>query len=277
MQSQVARFPVLLLLPIVTLLCVSSAAQRPFTPKDDVGLRLFEYGGRGAPGGVIKYSPDGQYFAVVTERGRLDLNAPEDTIWLFNIADIQRFVQSPGQGHPPSAVPLAQFASDKDGPLIENLRWLSDSSGVAFTAAKKSPRCKFHQLFVANVRTGRITALTPEDQDIGSFDIRTDSRFVYEVNAPGLITAPKEDEKPAAVLTGKDLWSVMFPDFERRLTPFDAAGLWAVIDGKRRQVLDAKSYQAPASGLVSLSMSPDGHSVVAILQADHPPAETWRR
>src|SRR5256885_585315 len=62
-------------------------APRPFTPKDDVGLALFEYAGRAVRGGVIKYSPDGRYLAVVTERGRLDLNAPEDTIWVFRLED----------------------------------------------------------------------------------------------------------------------------------------------------------------------------------------------
>src|ERR1700687_5215134 len=75
------------------------ADPRPFTAADDVGMALFEYAGMGTPGGVIKYSPDGRYFAVVTERGRLDLNAPEDTIWVFRIEDVQRFVQHPEEGN----------------------------------------------------------------------------------------------------------------------------------------------------------------------------------
>jgi hypothetical protein len=74
---------------------------------------------------VIKYSPDGRSLAVVTERGRLDLNAPEDTIWVFRIADEQRFVQHPDTGNAPIALPLAQMATDKDGPLIEQVRWLT--------------------------------------------------------------------------------------------------------------------------------------------------------
>src|SRR6266853_6190026 len=106
---------------------------RRFTAADDVGLALFEYAGKGAPGGgVIKYSPDGRYFAVVTERGRIDLNAPEDTIWLFRIEDVQRFVQHPEEDNVPIALPMATMTTDKDGPLIEGVRWLSDSSGIAF-------------------------------------------------------------------------------------------------------------------------------------------------
>src|SRR6266699_1918701 len=274
-RQLVTRSTGFFLLSVATLLC-SSGFARSFTPKDDVGIALFEYAGRGAPGGVIKYSPDGRYFAVVTERGRLDLNAPEDTIWVFRVEEVQRFVQHPEAGKAPTALPLAQLATDKDGPLIEHVRWLADSSGVAFVAVKKSSRCKFHQLFIADVVTHALKTLTPEDQDVGDFDIRSDTSYVYEVNAPELLVAPKEDEQPARVLTGQSLWSTIFPNVEHHLTPFDATGLWAVIDGRPRRVLDAKSYEVPRGG-ASLSLSPDGRSVVAILKAEHPPEATWAR
>jgi hypothetical protein len=42
-------------------------------------------------------------------------------------------------------------------------------------------------------------------------------------------------------------------------------------------VLDAKSYEAPGGGRASLSLSPDGRSVVAILKAEHPPETSWAR
>jgi dipeptidyl aminopeptidase/acylaminoacyl peptidase len=273
------RSAVFFLLSSATLPGFSAAgthsAPRPFSAADDVGLALFEYAGHRAPGGVIKYSPDGRSLAVVTERGRLDLNAPEDTIWVFRIEDVKRFVQHPETGTP-AALPLAQMATDKDGPLIERVRWLTDSSGVAFTAIRKSRQCKFHQLFIADIKTRTVKTLTPEDEDVGEFDIRSDARYVYEVNAPQLLAAPKEDEQPARALTGQSLWTTVFPTTEHHLTPFDAAGLWAVIDGKRQQVLDAKSYEAPRGG-TSLSLSPDGRSVVAILKAEHPPEKTWAR
>src|SRR5260370_5651472 len=136
MKSLLAtKLTALCLLCVVILCCPSAFGQRPFTAKDDVGLALFEYAGMGAPGGVIKYSPDGQYFAVVTERGRLDLNTPEDTIWVFRIDDVQRFVQHPDNGHPPTPLSLAQMTNDKDGPLIDHRRWRADSSCIAVTSA----------------------------------------------------------------------------------------------------------------------------------------------
>src|SRR5712692_8943132 len=116
MKSQLVRRFSSLFLPIATLLSSSAFPQRPFTAEDEVGLALFDYAGRGTPGSVIKYSPDGQYFAVVTERGRLDLNTPEDTIWMFRVDDVEHFVQHHEQLDPPTALPLAQIAIDKDGP-----------------------------------------------------------------------------------------------------------------------------------------------------------------
>jgi dipeptidyl aminopeptidase/acylaminoacyl peptidase len=256
--------------------CSSSFGQRPFMPKDDVGLALFSFAGRGPRGGLIKYSPNTRYFAVVTERGRLDLNAPEDTIWMFPTEEVERFVQRPEQGTPPTPLPLVQMESDKDGPLVENVRWLADSSGIAFTALKKSSCCKFHQLFVADARTHMVKALTPENQDVGEFDIRSDTRYVYDVSAPELLTPRKEEEQQTVALTGKTIWSIVFPNDKQHLSPFDAAGLWAVVDGDPRHVLGGKSYEPPR-GHSSLSLSPDGRSVVAILKAERPPEAVWAR
>jgi dipeptidyl aminopeptidase/acylaminoacyl peptidase len=255
---------------------ISAPAKRSFTPADDVGLTLFEYAGRSIAGGVIKFSPDTKYFAVVTERGRLDVNAPEDTIWMFRTEDVETFVRQQDQGAPPPPVPLVQMTSDKDGPVIENVRWLDDSSGIAFTALKKSARCRFHQLFFVDVKARSIKGLTPEDQDVGEFDVHSDTQYVYEVSPPVLLVPPKDDTQPAVVLTGKSLSTILFPDSERPLTPFDATGLWAVIDGVRRHVLDAKSYEVPRLGH-SLSLSPDGRSVVAILKVEHAPEAVWAR
>src|SRR5258708_34656127 len=75
---------------------------RPFTAEDDIGLSVFPY----AEGEIIKYAPDGQHFVVVTERGRLDLNAPEDTIWLFRTDEVRKFMEDPKKSSAPAPIPL---------------------------------------------------------------------------------------------------------------------------------------------------------------------------
>ncbi len=276
MKSQrTSRFVTLSLFLLAFLWSCCTLGQRLFTAKDDVGLTLFEYAGIGAPGGVIKYSPDTKYFAVVTEQGRLDLNAPQDTIWVFRIEDVERLLRHSEHVDSLTPTPLVQVSNSKDGPLIENVRWLPDSSGIAFTTLKKSSCCTFQQLFLADIRTRSVKALTPENQDVGEFDIRSDRSYVYEVKAPVEI-APSEETQSSVALTGKDLWTILFPKVEHRLTPFEAAGLWAVVDGQRRQVLDVKAYDAPSYG-TSLSLSPDGRSVVAITKTENAPKSMWAR
>lgn len=250
-----------------------------FTPEDDVGLALFEYAGRGAPGGIVKFSPDGRYFVVLTERGRLDLNAPEDTLWLFRTRDVQDFLRRRNGGPAPAPLPLAQSSSDRNGPLIEDVKWLPDSTGVAFTTLKKDSRCKYHQLALADVKTHTIRALTPEEQDVTGFDIRSNRSYVYTVKAPQLLIPGPPGQHPAVASTGENFWAVAFPDAipddHALMTPFAADGLWAVVDGVRRQVLRAESYETSENGM-PLALSPDGHWLVTVLKTEHPP-ESWSK
>ena len=266
---------------VIVVLAASSAgvpnpalAQRPFTAADDIGLVQFlDAGHRGTPIGV---SPDARFFAVVTERGLLDENVPEDTIWIFRSDEVRRFVQHPAEVAPPLPVPLVKMASEKNGPIIEQVRWLDDSSGVAFLAVKKSQTYQFHQLMVADITTGLVKALTPDDQNVDEFDI-SGGNYVYQVSAPKLrksaLDELNENEQPATALTGKSLFSIILR--ERYLTPFDQAGLWVVTGGKRIQVRDAKSHH-PFTGGIGLSISPDGRFVVMISTEDNPP-EAWAK
>lgn len=65
--------------------------KRLFTPTGDIGLTLIsDY-----EVGPVNFSPDNRWFAVVTERGRLDINKPEDTIWMFNIEETRGYLQHP--------------------------------------------------------------------------------------------------------------------------------------------------------------------------------------
>jgi dipeptidyl aminopeptidase/acylaminoacyl peptidase len=253
--------------------------KRPFTPKDDVGLAQFQYAGRAVVGGVIKFSPNMGYFAVVTERGRLDVNAPEDTIWVFRTDEVEHYIQHPERGGPPAPLPLAQFATDRNGPPIDHVTWLPDSSGIAFTVLKSSSRTKFNQLFVADITSHSIKPLTAEDQDVTEFDVRSLRNYVYEAKSPVLLSQPKQRIEQPVVQTGKSIFFILFPEaYEStmaRLAPFDA-GLWAVVDSQRRRVLDANFYKASTVGL-NLSLAPDGRSAVATLKVSNAPVGLWAR
>lgn len=267
---------------------VSSAfchtAKRPFTPADDVGLAQFNWyqGSESDPARDIKYSPDHRYFVVVTEKGRLDLNAPEDTIWIFRVEDVKKLIQKANQNAESLAVPLyISAAVEKKGPSIEHLRWLDDSTSIVFTELKRSQQYRFHQLFLMNISTRKVEALTPEDQDVRQFDVRTKVNYTYIVQAPALLNSPRPEANQPTVLTGIALRQILFADAAGSLlTPFTQAGLWAVLDGNARHVLDAKSInQHDFDNFLkseSLSLSPDGHQAVVILGVEHVPG-AWAK
>ena len=244
--------------------------------RDDIDLVRFQLYGPAVGAvpsgdGVIKYSPNGRYFAVVTEKDLLDLNVPEETIWLFRTEEVQKYVHHPDMGTAPLPIPLVRMSTDKMGLIIRTVKWLADSTGIAFTTVKKSVRCQFNQLYLADIRTGHVQALTEDDQNVDDFDFRNRDSYVYSVSAPKLLKAPEEDFVP---LTGR-IDKFLFPEhplFMRDLAPFDDAGLWEVMDGHRSRIMDAKAYGS-GSGL---SLSPDGTLAVAIMNAEHPPAD-WVR
>src|SRR5258708_28202175 len=93
-------------------------SKRPFTPADDVGLMRFNWylGSEVDPGRDIKFSPDHRYFVIATQRGRLDLNAPEDTVWLFRTQDVEDFMQHPRQTAALLPFPLVTSALAKTSP-----------------------------------------------------------------------------------------------------------------------------------------------------------------
>ena len=77
--------PSLLLAVALCLFCFCDAApaplaKRPFTVAEEIGLSLFIPDmGRANP----RFSPDGEYFAVYSQRGRLDLNRPEYSLRFY--------------------------------------------------------------------------------------------------------------------------------------------------------------------------------------------------
>ena len=86
--------------------CHAQQGKKPFTIADDVGLTAF--GNRTAQQ-AIRFSPEGSYLAVLTVRGRLDLNCVEDSLSFYRSTDIERFLNHEPNRH-------AQFKSENPTP-----------------------------------------------------------------------------------------------------------------------------------------------------------------
>ncbi len=128
------------------------AAGRRFTLQDDIEMaQIIEPKNDGnAP---LKYSPDGRYVAVVTERSTFESNAPQDTILVFEVERIQQYLRA-GRSERLEPIRLASMSGYKDGPHHQQ-------SAVARRFQRHRLRCAYPEWLATTIR-GR-SAVAPRD------------------------------------------------------------------------------------------------------------------
>jgi len=249
---------------------VSRAQQtkQSFTVADEIGLTLF-YDMEGG----VQFSPDGKYFAVHAQRGRLDLNRSEDTLRFYRSQDAENFLKHSDNSQPPYPIWVVNH-SGKEGPSIAKWRWLGDSSGVAFLRSAAGGN---QQLVVADPRNKRIEPLTSATEMVGTFDIRDRSHYAYTIvdedQRERLQEKTKaERQSPAIVGTGRPFSELVLPDdpLTIRLSS-PRSNLWAVVGAKHFEV---KHDSAPIVPNGSLALSPDGNFLVTRLRVSEVPS-SW--
>jgi dipeptidyl aminopeptidase/acylaminoacyl peptidase len=252
------------------LLHAQGEVKKPFTVADDIGLTLFVGPRGGEP--QLSFSPDGTYFAVWSERGRLDLNRIEDSLRIYRSEEIQRFLEN-RQAPEPSPVWVVRRSTSKEGTIINEWRWLADSSGIAFMERSADGEL---QLALANLRQRKIEILTSVPEGVGVFDVLDRNHYVYSAAEPEESTRLQEKSKsgpdaPAIVGTGLELDRLLFPDDSRFIKSSHRKCLWAAIEGKYFAVRNNGALIFPEG---ELALSPDGHTVVTTVLAPAVPA-SW--
>jgi len=241
------------------------AAKRRFTVADDIGLVQFVHPWTDAADPYV-FSPDRRYFTVLTERGLLDRNRPESSLRVFLSEDVRQFLLHPEIQQEPSPIWVVSKSTHKDGPIISDIRWLADSTGIAFLAKTPSGN---HQLFLANIKRRTLEPLTPADQDVKTFDIHNRNYGIYSAQ----YHVHKESRTRAVVGTGQSFYSMIFPE---SVTELDSAHLWTIVNGKRFQVQDkatGKPINLHCGGRGILALSPDNRSVITALPVSDVPLE----
>jgi hypothetical protein len=251
-----------------------SSATRPFTVTDDIELTHFGIPNTINPDALI-FSPDNQYFVVLTERGRLDLNRPESRLRVYKTESVHQFLLHPEMI---AVAPIWEIsrATFKHGPIITNIRWLADSTGFAFLSETSTGR---EQLVMADLRKHYLRMLTPETVDVTAFDIQSASNFVYTARSLESEGDASADANGASIVaTGRSLYSLIFPEqvIPSEALEHDRSKLWAVFNGKRFEVIQPTSYEAVTifdRGQRALSLSPDGRSALTARAIESVPAE----
>jgi len=245
--------------------CEAQLGKKPFTVTDEIGLTLFGDSGGGRP--ELHFSPDGNYFAVWTERGLLDLDRVEDSIGFYRSADIDNFLKNTAESQPPSPVWVVT-RSDKEGSIIRNWSWLAESSGVVFLEQMAGGG---QRLVLADVRKKTTEPLTSEIEMVKAFDVRDRNHYVYTVADPAPLQKMRDERRePMIVGTGRDLSELLFPGdaLTLRMTA-TRSYLWAVVAGKRFQVKHDRTPLVLFGG--GFVLSPDGASLVTTLPVSDVP------
>jgi dipeptidyl aminopeptidase/acylaminoacyl peptidase len=264
----IALGPTLLL--VLTWSPSSFSQSRTFTVRDSIEMQTFidpyPFNPTSLQSEQVKYSPGNRFFALVTQRGLLQSNELESTLWVFEVDAVRQFHVSPGTIERPKPRAIARMAAMADDSSITQLRWVSDAK-LAFLGRDKSLK---RRLFTADVSTGALKRLSPLGQDVTQFDF-TERTVVYTV----ALTADKPPEANEIVLTGHSIVSALgweSPDhFPQLGTP---ATLWVIRDKKASPVKDVTTGKPIQLTTDILSLSPSGRFVATTQHAVRIP-EAW--
>jgi dipeptidyl aminopeptidase/acylaminoacyl peptidase len=254
-------------------LSAAQQAKKPLTAA--LETELWSFNPERFDGSSVHFSPDRKYFVVYCERGRLDINRPEDSFRFYLAADIENFLKQPGQSRQPAPIWVLNLSEVKEGPNIEavSYRWLDDSTGVAFLQ-------KFNEssqrLVIADLKSRRLLPLTSQNEDVQFFDIRNRNHYVYTAAStePEQERAKADNQSIIVSATGRTIGELMIPDDPavKELMSHREYHLWAVIGNERFAV---KHNGAPFDpGDLFLALSPDGLSLVTTLPVEDVP-KAW--
>lgn len=244
--------------------------RKPWTLADEIALRLFIPDMDGAN---PRFSPDGKYFAVYSQRGRLDLNRPEYSLRFYRSTAVEDFLTHSGDSHPPIPIWDLSLATDKEGQIIHDWHWLADSSGVAFVQRVLGKE----RLVITNIAEKKLKAVTDLTERIDRFDVRNSDHYVFIAPDPEEVRqaeqkAKSERKAVAIVGTGRRLGQLILPD-DPIVAQYSLpqACLWAVVDGK---LLKVKQNGASLNPEHDLALSPNGRFLVTTLPVDEVP-KSW--
>ena len=240
-----------------------------FTVPDDIGIATFRN---------VAISPNARMVVVQTERASLKDGELHDTIQIYNLATIRQAVNARDRSQ--QVKPVWSFervgkAPEGNAEFLSDLKWLPDSSGVAFLSQEEQYHCR---LYLARLASESIVPLSASRDDVLGFDVRDRSHYVFTV------ASRETDASLRRVLhaffrvgTGHPLYEVAFPEQATHI--IQRGDLWVANGGKPLPVRD-HSTGAPvrlySDGNESLALSPDGGSVVTVRAIEDVP-EDWEK
>lgn len=225
------------------------------------------------PHGVPLFSPDRQWFLLITQRGNLSTGKLEATLWLFSYQAALDYVSGRASSKPvPKA--LAVLGAESNMPVISEVRWLPDSHKIAFLG-KETPAEQ--RVYIVNLTTNSVTAVTPVGSYVSQYAIAGDT--IAYTAAVNIDTSQTSDGQPVVDVTGKSIYALLFPrhqaledenewDFQAR------PNVLHVIKNGQELPLSFTFEGKPLRIFIpTLSLSPDGERLITVAPVHKLPAE----
>jgi dipeptidyl aminopeptidase/acylaminoacyl peptidase len=156
---------------------------------------------------------------------------------------------------------MISLSTDREGPIIDDCHWLTDSSGVVFLERIAGGA---RRLVLADLRKRNVLPLTSATGVYKAFDVRDRKHYVYVLaDSAEQKRSRAERRAPAIVATGRSLFPLLWPDDPNMLILAASLNrLWAVVGGKPFEI---KHNGKPVVPGRDVALSPDGQSVVTAL------------
>jgi dipeptidyl aminopeptidase/acylaminoacyl peptidase len=246
----------------------SQAVGRPVTVADSIGMTaigtaLSAY----EDAAPVQFSPNGQFFTVITRKGDVRTNTNEYSLLLFRSSD---------QSEPVHPNVIATFASSSNRPGITNVRWLRDSQTILFLGARHDEK---QQIYSLNVRTRKLRLITRHDTDILTFDATEDLSVIAYLARPPAKEFFNETAKQRGLLVSNQILADLMIGHptETDVGVGYPMQLFAQRKGKseKRVVLQGVLQNDLALPECDLVMSPDGRFALAKTLLRLP--EPWKK
>lgn len=222
-----------------------SAAKRPITVADDVGMTRLEVAGLSVAqsGEIAHFSPEGKRFVLVLRKGNPRQNTNDFSLLMYETANA---LQSP------KPEVLLKMSSSSERDAISQIRWLADNDTLVFLGENPG---ELSQVYSFQISTRTLTKLTNQQTAIFTYDITGDGRTFAFVADPPTAKIADTEYSPAReiVVEGQDLSRILAGDYS---LPEGKKVFWQMAGPPARPVPVDCGY-FPGRG-APIFLSPDG-------------------
>jgi dipeptidyl aminopeptidase/acylaminoacyl peptidase len=266
---------------------LSAASQdHAFSVKDDIAMVRFSDpdslpGIRGSD--IVRQSPDGRHFAVVTTRGLLSSDQIESQLLIFDARKVETLIESKaiiqskktrviatiiGSPHYSEAIAYA--------PMIKDMRWAPDLEHVYFKGENSTGG---YQLYVASINSTDCHALTPLAYSVDRFDVESNTiAYTAALLGSGIVDQGAQINRDAWDVTGYKLRDIIFPNQQSATGP-EAFSLWIMRRVNGRWVTKQIPHfsfrdEHYLSSLFPFKLSPNGAKLILLTPVANVP-DLW--